>query len=277
MLGNLFSMFRPMGAGQQFSPFGMMNGMTPQPQNQEPRPDYPPHDPKTIYTKIFLWITVGLVISTVSGFILAYLLNPLRIMETVVSGGGMPSFNFMWFMPIFMLLQLVMGVGCSFFLHKMSYKVLLVFFILYSLSNGLTLSSIFMGYDAFSIIAALAITAVMFGVMCLIGLTTKRDLSSLGSIGIMVLIGFGLASVVGIFADHPIITWITSFIGVVLFAGMTVLSINGIKQMLQRDNGHMSDQDANKFVLQSAFHLYLDVINLFIQLIQLFSKREDFR
>ena len=100
----------------------------------------------------------------------------------------------------------------------MNYGMLIIFFVLYSLANGMTLSSIFIGYDAFSIIAALGITAVMFGAMCLIGLLTKRDLSSLGSIVIMASIGFVIASIVCIFVAHPLVTWITSLVGVVLFS-----------------------------------------------------------
>ena len=155
--------------------------------------------------------------------------------------------------------------------------MLIIFFVLYSSANGMTLSSIFIGYDAFSIVAALGVTAVMFGAMCLIGLLTKRDLSSLGSIVIMASIGFVIASIVGFFAVHPVVTWITSIVGVLLFSGMTVLSINGIKTRLERSNGRMSEQEVNKFVVQSAFYLYLDVINLFIALIQLFSRKESLR
>ena len=269
MLGNLFSTFRPNGEGQGFSPFGLMKGMTPQPPEQDKRPSYPPLNPKTIYTKIFLWMAAGLALSTIAGFALAAVLSPASLIESLTSDGAVPTFRFMWFMPIFVLLQLVLGIGCSFFFYKMNYGMLIIFFVLYSLANGMTLSSIFIGYDAFSIIAALGITAVMFGAMCLIGLLTKRDLSSLGS--------FVIASIVGMFAAHPLVTWITSLVGVVLFSGMTILSINGIKTTLERNNGHMSEQDANKFVLQSAFHLYLDIINLFITLIQLFSRRDSLR
>lgn len=277
MLGNLFSTFRPNGVGQGFSPFCMMRGMTPQPSEQDKRPSYPPLNPKTIYTKIFLWMAAGLALSTIAGFALAAVLSPASLIESLTSDGAVPTFRFMWFMPIFVLLQLVLGLGCSFFFYKMNYGMLIIFFVLYSLANGMTLSSIFIGYDAFSIIAALGITAVMFGAMCLIGLLTKRDLSSLGSIVIMASIGFVIASIVGMFAAHPLVTWITSLVGVVLFSGMTILSINGIKTTLERNNGHMSEQDANKFVLQSAFHLYLDIINLFITLIQLFSRRDSLR
>ena len=257
MLGNLFSTFRPSGGGQGFSPFGMMRGMTPQPLEQDQRPSYPPLNPKTIYTKIFLWMAAGLALSAIAGFALAAVLSPASLIESLTSDGVVPTFRFMWFMPIFVLLQLVLGIGCSFFFYKMNYGMLIIFFVLYSLANGMTLSSIFIGYDAFSIIAALGIMAVMFGAMCLIGLLTKRDLSSLGSIVIMASIGF--------------------VIGVVLFSGMTIRSINGIRTTLERNNGHMSEQDANKFVLQSAFHLYLDIINLFITLIQLFSRRDSLR
>lgn len=251
--------------------------MTPQPPEQDKRPSYPPLNPKTIYTKIFLWMAAGLALSTIAGFALAAVLSPASLIESLTSDGVVPTFRFMWFMPIFVLLQLVLGIGCSFFFYKMNYGMLIIFFILYSLANGMTLSSIFIGYDAFSIVAALGITAVMFGAMCLIGLLTKRDLSSLGSIVIMASIGFVIASIVGMFAAHPLVTWITSLVGVVLFSGMTILSINGIKTTLERNNGYMSEQDANKFVLQSAFHLYLDIINLFITLIQLFSRRDSLR
>lgn len=277
MLGNLFSMFRPNGTGQGFSPFGMMNGMASQPSEPEKPICYPLVNPKAIYIRIFLWVAAGLSLSTISGFALSAVLNPASLIDSLATGETMPAFRFMWFMPIFVVIQLVLGIGCSFFLRKMNFVVLVIFFILYSLANGMTLSSIFIGYDAFSIVAALGITAVMFGAMCLIGLLTKRDLSSLGSVVMMASIGFVIASIVGIFAAHPLVTWVTSIVGVLLFSGMTILSINGIKTTLERSNGRMSEQEVNKFVVQSAFHLYLDVINLFITLIQLFSRKEELR
>jgi len=277
MLGNLFSMFRPNGTGQGFSHFGMMNGMASQPPEPEKPICYPLVNPKTMYIRIFLWVAAGLALSTISGFALSAVLNPANLIGSLAAGEIMPTFRFMWFMPIFVVIQLVLGIGCSFFLRKMNYGMLIIFFVLYSSANGMTLSSIFIGYDAFSIVAALGVTAVMFGAMCLIGLLTKRDLSSLGSIVIMASIGFVIASIVGFFAAHPVVTWITSIVGVLLFSGMTVLSINGIKTRLERSNGRMSEQEVNKFVVQSAFYLYLDVINLFIALIQLFSRKESLR
>ena len=122
MLGNLFSMFRPNGTGQGFSPFGMMNGMASQPPEPEKPICYPLVNPKTMYIRIFLWVAAGLALSTISGFALSAVLNPANLIGSLAAGEIMPTFRFMWFMPIFVVIQLVLGIGCSFFLRKMNYK-----------------------------------------------------------------------------------------------------------------------------------------------------------
>ena len=155
---------------------------------------------------------------------------------------------------------------------KLSLTTATLMFILYSVINGALLSYIFILYTASSISTVFFITAGTFAAMAVVGYTTKTDLSSLGKILLMALIGLIIATVVNVFVKSSGFDMILSYVGVLIFVGLTAYDSQKIKQMLLQapDAG----ESAQKVALLGALSLYLDFINLFIYLLRIFGKRE---
>lgn len=145
-------------------------------------------------------------------------------------------------------------------------------FVVYSVINGAVLSSIFILYTMNSIASVFFITAATFGVMSLFGIVTKTDLSSLGKILFMALIGLIIATVVNIFMHSTGLAMIINYAGVLIFVGLTAYDTQKIKTMLYQAP---SDESGQKLALLGALSLYLDFINLFIYLLRILGTRRD--
>lgn len=157
---------------------------------------------------------------------------------------------------------------------KMSFFTSSLLFTIYSILNGVTLSSIFIVYTMTSIAATFFITAGMFGAMALWGYFTKKDLSKWGSIFFMLLIGLILATVVNLFLRSDAMGFIFSIVGVIIFTGLTAFDVNKIKQMLAQMQGFEEGDVVRKVALMGALMLYLDFINLFLYLLRFFGRRD---
>jgi len=146
-------------------------------------------------------------------------------------------------------------------------------FVLYSVINGVVLSSIFLIYTMTSIASVFFITAGTFAVMAFIGYTTKTDLTSLGKILMMALIGLIIASLVNVFFIKSTgFDLIVSYAGVLIFVGLTVYDSQKIKRMLEMAPD--ASEASQKLALVGALSLYLDFINLFIYLLRILGRRE---
>ena len=157
-------------------------------------------------------------------------------------------------------------------INKLSLTTATLLFVLYSVINGATLSFIFAIYTMSSIASVFFITAGTFAVMAVIGYTTKKDLTSMGKILFMALIGIIIATIVNIFLKSTGLQMIVSYLGVLIFVGLTAYDSQKIKQMLLMapDAG----EGAQKIALLGALSLYLDFVNLFIYLLRIFGRRE---
>ena len=170
------------------------------------------------------------------------------------------------------VLELAIVFGLVFAINRMSATVAVGAFFLYSALNGVTLSIIFIAYTAGSIAGTFFITAGMFASMAALGWITKRDLSKLGSILLMALIGLILASIVNLFVASSGLYWVVTFGGVVIFAGLTAYDIQKIKKLQEAGADAYSEQGRKTAVL-GALSLYLDFINLFLFLLRIFGAR----
>lgn len=142
-------------------------------------------------------------------------------------------------------------------------------FVLYSFVTGIVFSLLFTMYTKESLATTFFITGALFGVMSLYGWTTKRDLTSMGSILFMGLIGIIIASVVNIFLKSTMLYWITTYVGVFIFIGLVVYDTQKLKQL-----AGMADSDSrSKLAIIGALSLYLDFINLFLMLLRIFGRR----
>ncbi|MBW4768147.1 Bax inhibitor-1/YccA family protein, partial [Prevotella nanceiensis] len=137
--------------------------------------------------------------------------------------------------------------------------------------NGVTMSFIFLVYTTSSIANVFFITAGTFGAMSLIGYTTKRDLSKMGQLLMMALVGLIIASFANILMKSDTLSLIISYVGVVVFVGLTAWDTQKIKRMLAQADD--ISEDAQKIALLGALTLYLDFVNLFLYLLRLLGKR----
>lgn len=157
--------------------------------------------------------------------------------------------------------------------HAMSHQRLVpsaILFTAYAVINGITLSSILIFYAGSSIVSVFVITSALFGVMAFIGFVTKKDLSSLGGICAMGLIGLIIASIVNMFLGSTGLDMIISYIGVIIFVGLTAYDVQKIKNITM-----LADStNATILGLYGALQLYLDFVNLFIKLLRIMGKRK---
>ena len=211
--------------------------------------------------KVYVWMTLALVIT---GFTAYGVVTSPGVLQLIFGN------RILFWGMIIAELALVIGVSAA--INRLSLTMATLMFILYSVINGALFSSIFLIYTASSIATVFFITAGTFGVMALIGYTTKTDLTSIGKYLFMALIGLIIATLVNMFIKSEGFTYILSYIGVLIFVGLTAYDSQKIKQMLLQapDAG----EGAQKLALLGALTLYLDFINLFIYLLRIFGRRE---
>jgi hypothetical protein len=171
------------------------------------------------------------------------------------------------------LAELGLVIWLSAAINRLHYSTASLMFFVYSALNGLTMSVIFLAYTSTSITSTFFVTAGTFGAMSFYGYTTKRDLSSWGSFFFMGLIGIILASVVNIFLRSPMIYWVVTYAGILVFVGLTAYDTNKLKEMARA--GFADEETEGKSAVMGALALYLDFINLFLMLLRIFGSRRD--
>lgn len=212
--------------------------------------------------KVFIWMALALVITGVTAYGVAT--TPSLLIAIVTNKA-------LFWGLIIAELALVFAVSGA--INRLSLATATLLFVLYSVVNGATLSVIFLAYSMPAIIQTFFITAGTFGVMALVGYTTKTDLTSLGKLLFMALIGLVIATIVNMFVGSTGFDYILSYVGVLIFVGLTAYDTQKIKQMCMQapDAGeHMQ-----KLALLGALSLYLDFINLFLYLLRIFGNNKD--
>lgn len=210
---------------------------------------------------VYMWMTLAL---GVTGVVALYVAQSTELMYSIFSN------SILFWGLIIGEFALVMIISAR--IDKMSFSTSLLLFLLYSLVNGLTLSVIFAAYTKESVATTFFVTAGTFGIMSLIGYFTKKDLSKLGGILFMLLIGLIIATVVNIFLANSTMYWIITYAGVLIFVGLTIYDTNKIKAMLEYHQG--DEVITQKIALMGALTLYLDFINLFLYLLRILGDRK---
>ncbi|OZI15176.1 hypothetical protein CE195_03525 [Sodalis-like symbiont of Philaenus spumarius] len=211
--------------------------------------------------QVYGWMTCGLLLTA---FVAWYAAHTPALLQCIFSS------QLTFFGLIIAQLALVFVI--SGMVNRLSGAVATSLFMLYSALTGLTLASIFIVYTSSSIASTFVVTAGMFGAMTLYGYTTKRDLSSFGNLLFMALIGIVLASLVNIWLKSTALMWAVTYIGVVVFIGLTAYDTQKLKNMgaqLSLDN----KDKFRKYSIVGALSLYLDFINLFLMLLRIFGNR----
>ncbi len=216
-----------------------------------------------VMKNVYLWMTLAL---AMTGLTAAAVATQPQILMAIVT-------NRLLFWGL-MLAELGMVFYFSARVMQMSLTTAGLVFAAYSILNGVTLSFIFMAYTMQSIATTFFVTAGTFGAMTLVGYTVKKDLSTLGRILFMALIGIIIATVVNIFVGSSALQFGISILGVLIFTGLTAYDTQKIKWMIQ-NYGDRQDETAMKLALIGSLTLYLDFINLFLYLLRFLGSSRD--
>ncbi|MFM2196152.1 MAG: hypothetical protein RL092_1752 [Bacteroidota bacterium] len=217
---------------------------------------------KSFVSNVFSYMTIALLIS---GGVAAYFGLNETLFRSLMSVPGM-----MW---ILMLAPLAFVMIISFGFNKLSFPALLVIFLAYAATMGLSLSAIFVIFELGVIFKVFLITAGLFGTMAVLGYTTKTDLTAFGGILTMALIGIVIASLVNMFMGSETMDYIISCIGVLVFTGLTAYDVQKIKRI--GAGVEYGTATASKLALMGALSLYLDFVNLFIFLLRIFGRSSE--
>ncbi len=220
---------------------------------------------KNFMANVFTFMFIALGISALIAYVFA---NNQEWMNVLT--GNKILFYSVIFAPLGFVLLMSFGYG------KLSAPVLVTLFILYSAINGITFSFILLQYKIGSVIGCFISASAMFGVMAFMGYTTKKDLTSFGRIMFMGLIGIIIASLINIFLGSSTMDYIISFIGVMVFTGLTAYDVQKLKRIGEGIEMEGTPAvEVRKRSIMGALTLYLDFINLFLMLLRLFGGRRD--
>ena len=215
----------------------------------------------TFLSRVYGWMTLALVISGVTAFLAAT--NETIIRLTIGNG-----FGFL----ILAVAELALVWWLTASIHKISSGAAFFAFIVYSVLNGVTLSSVFLVYKIESIFMVFFISAGMFAAMAVYGTVTKSSLSSFGKYFAMALVGIIIASLVNFLLRSPMLDWFLSIITVVIFTGLTAYDA---QKMLAVSGNASDDEMFRKVSVIGALDLYLDFINIFLAMLRLFGRRRN--
>jgi len=220
---------------------------------------------KNFVADVFAWMGIALAITAFTAYYFASNETLLFSLINAETGGFTMLGWIVMLSPIGFVLAMSMGF------RKFSVGTLTLLFGAYSILMGASLSFILLIYTSASIFKTFAVTAGMFGIMSFVGYTTKTDLTKFGSLMFMGLIGIIIASVVNMFLRSGPFDYIISFIGVLVFTGLTAYDVQKLKRI--GAGIQYGSEPARKLVIMGALSLYLDFINLFLFLLRFLGNR----
>jgi FtsH-binding integral membrane protein len=212
------------------------------------------------FNTVYAWMASGLALTAVVAW---WVSTQPQLMRQIFQGPVL---------IILVLAELGLVFAVSAGINRFSATTATVLFMIYSGLNGLTLSAIFVIYTKASLASTFVVTAGTFGAMSLYGFVTKRDLTSLGSMLFMALIGLVLASLVNLFLHNETLYWIVTYAGVLIFVGLTAYDTQKLRNYAVQTGGNK--EMSNRLAIYGALNLYLDFINLFLFLLRLMGNRK---
>jgi FtsH-binding integral membrane protein len=223
---------------------------------------------RTFIANVFLWMTLALAVTAVTAYWFAStpeLIGSLRNLQT----GGLSVLGWIVMLaPLGFVLLMSMGF------QRLSPAIMTLLFIAFSVLMGMSLSFILLVYTGSSVFKTFAVTSAMFGVMAVLGYTTKTDLTKFGSILMMALFGVIIAMVVNMFMHSSTMDYIISVLGVLIFTGLTAYDVQKLKRIGAGIGVNVQDPDVKKMSILGALTLYLDFINLFLFLLRFLGNRK---
>ncbi|MCX5784521.1 MAG: Bax inhibitor-1/YccA family protein [Elusimicrobia bacterium] len=215
---------------------------------------------RTFINHVYSWMTAGLAVTGAVAWYMAA--NPAMMISLV-------KIRFLFFGLL--IAELILVAYLAIWLKAMSAFTASAVFVAYAVLNGVTISIIFLVYTASSIASTFFVTAGTFGLMSLYGYTTKTDLTTVGNLCFMGLVGIIMASLVNFFLHNAAVYWITTYLGILVFVGLTAYDTQKIKNL--NIIGNEGTDEDKKEAISGALTLYLDFINLFLSLLRATGKR----
>lgn len=212
---------------------------------------------KSVLSKVFLWMFLGLLVTFGTGY---YVSTQENMLYNIFSDG-------MYFALV--ITEFILVIILSARVRKMNSMTAKIMFLLYSFVTGLTFSSIFIAFRMDSIIFVFLIAAILFGIFAFIGHFTKLDLTKIGTYLLMALFGIILCVIVNLFLNNDTLDLIISCISIVVFLGFTAYDIQKIKLL------SYEYENTDNLAIIGALELYLDFINIFLDLLRIFGKSND--
>lgn len=221
---------------------------------------------RTYLSGVFMWMFLALGITAATAYLFSVTPSLMTLLINPETGGMSITGWIVMLAPLGLVIWMSAGV------RKLSASSMLLIFVLFSILLGASLSFIFLAYTGASIAKTFVITSAMFGFMGVLGYTTKTDLSRFGNIMMMGLFGLIIAMVVNMFMKSSTMDYIISFIGVLVFTGLTAYDV----QKLKRIGAGLTTgtEETRKLTILGALTLYLDFINLFLFLLRFFGNRK---
>ena len=213
---------------------------------------------QTLLSKVFMWMFIGLLVTFLTGYVVS--LNPNMLLGLF---GGV-GYVFC------VICELLLVIFLSARISKMSPTTAKVSFLLYSFVTGLTFASIFIVYELTSIIYVFLITALVFGVFAFIGSSTKLDLTKTGTYLLMALLSVLICTILNMFIKSSSFDFVISVISVLIFFGFTAYDVQRVLRLY--DNNVLPEEN---LAIYGALDLYLDFINIFLELLKFFGKDND--
>lgn len=209
-----------------------------------------------LYSKVYGWLFVGLLLTFATG---AFLSNYENAIINLMSGIGY---------VLIVLVELGIAIFLSARIQKMSNSMATFCYLLYSFITGITFSTIFMAFDMKNLILVFLVTAIVFGLLALFGMFTKLSLDKLGTILFVMLLGIIIASLINLFIGNNTVDLIICIIGMIAFIGYVAYDVKKLPMLVD-------GLGEEKGAIYGAFQLYLDFINIFIYLLQLFGSNDN--
>ena len=209
------------------------------------------------FTRIYMWMFVGLLLSAVASFVT--LNTPL--------GYIIFSSSFLYYGLI--AIQLALMFGVQLLINIFSVRVSYLLFFLYAIVSGVLLSGIFVMYTTASISLIFIVSAMLFFGLAVVGFTTKKDLSSFGTVMWMGMVGVFVSSLINMVLQNSFMDMIVSGIAIIVFAGLTVYDNQAYKKIYASSRG----RNLGKFVVLGALHMYINFIMIFVNLVKFFGDR----
>lgn len=207
-----------------------------------------------VFSKVFLWLFVGLTITFIGGYALS--LNE-AIYQPLLKVGIIPI----------IVVELVIAIAMGFGIKKMSPIIAKICYIVFSITTGITFSAIFIEYELGSIMLVFLITAFIFAALAVFGFVTKKDVSRFGPILLVTFLAAIILSIVNIFMHNTMLQLGLEILILLVFMGYVIYDMKKIRELVD-------ELGEDKVAVYGAFQLYLDFINIFIRLLELFGKKK---